>query len=234
MSSAKRSRKSAATTHIANHHPTAKQNAVPMTSDRMASEAFEGQGRQQDQPVIAKPMIRLMAMLYDGMLILALLFFISMILVVIGTKWLLPVGTTAQQAQLLPAWYQNLVLTPSFILTLIGFYGVFWRKSGQTLGMQTWRLKTMNRDGSLLTWWQAIMRILSACVLPVVCGLIGYALHGHRGAVIFSMFMGLMFNYWFAWFNKQGLTVHDLLSNTVTMKMPKIAHAGLFAGFRKK
>ena len=128
MSSAKRSRKSAATTHIANHHPTAKQNAVPMTSDSMASEAFEGQGRQQDQPVIAKPMIRLMAMLYDGMLILALLFFISMILVVIGTKWLLPVVTTAQQAQLLPAWYQNLVLTPSCVFYVFGFFWVFLGK----------------------------------------------------------------------------------------------------------
>lgn len=187
-----------------------------------------------EQPVIAKPMVRLVAMLYDGMLILALLFFISMILVVIGTKLLMPVGTVAQQAQVLPAWYRNLVLTPSFVLTLIGFYGVFWRKSGQTLGMQTWRLKTMNRDGSLLTWGQAVKRILSACVLPVVCGLIGYALHGHRMAVILSMFMGLLFNYWFAWVNKQGLSVHDMLSNTVTMKMPKIEHEGLFAGFRKK
>lgn len=46
--------------------------------------------------------------------------------------------------------------------------------------------------------------------------------------------MGLLFNYWFAWINKQGLAVHDLLSDTVTMKMPKIVHEGLFAGFRKK
>lgn len=187
-----------------------------------------------EQAVIAKPMLRLVAMLYDGMLILAMLFFVQMILIVIGTKLLLPVGSTAQQSQLLPAWYQNLVLTPAFVLILIGFYGVFWRKSGQTLGMQTWRLKTMNRDGSLLSWWQAVKRILSACILPVVCGVIGYGLHGHRGAVIFSMFMGLMFNYWFAWVSKQGLAVHDVLSNTVTMKMPKIEHEGLFAGFRKK
>lgn len=233
MSSAKRSRKPASIAPTASNSPNLKQNTVSIT-DSAASDAMGVHMGKQAQPVIAKPMIRLMAMLYDGMLILALLFFITMILVVIGTKWLLPVGTTAQQAQLLPAWYQNLVLTPSFILTLIGFYGVFWRKSGQTLGMQTWRLKTMNRDGSLLTWWQAIKRILSACVLPVVCGLIGFLLHGHRGAVIFSMFVGLMFNYWFAWFNKQGLTVHDSLSNTVTMKMPKVEHEGLFAGFRKK
>lgn len=183
---------------------------------------------------IAKPGVRLVAMLYDGMLILALLFFVSLILITLGTKLLLPVGNSAQQAQVLPNWYQNLVLTPSFIITLIGFYGVFWRRAGQTLGMQTWRLKTVNRDGSRLSWGQVVKRILSACVLPVVCGVIGYVLHGHRGAVIFSMFVGLMFNYWFAWVNKQGIAMHDMLSNTVTMKMPKIEHEGLFAGFRKK
>lgn len=185
--------------------------------------------KSDEQPVIAKPSIRLMAMLYDGMLILALLFFISLILITVGTKLLLPVGQTAQQAQLLPAWYQNLVLTPSFILTLIGFYGVFLRRAGQTLGMQTWRLKTVHQDGSLLSWGQVIVRILSACLLPILCGMIGYLLHGHRYAVILSMFVGLLFNYWYAWINKQGLALHDILSHTVTLKMRKINRKGLFS-----
>lgn len=186
------------------------------------------------QPIIAKPTLRLLAMLYDGMLILALLFFVSMLLVVLGTHLLLPVGTTSQQATELPAWYQNFVLTPSFVLTLIGFYGVFLRKSGQTLGMQTWRLKTLNRDGSLLSWGQVVKRILSACLLPALCAGLGSLLHGSRQAVLFSAFMGFLFNYWFAWVNKQGIAVHDMLSDTVTMKIPKIEHDGLFSSFRKK
>lgn len=210
--------------------PTAK--SLSATNTPVPSQAVLPSREQQ--PIIASPALRLVAMLYDGMLILALLFFLSMLLIVLGTKLLVPVGTTAQQSQLLPAWYQNLVLTPAFVLTLIGFYGVFWRRAGQTLGMQTWRLKTMNRDGTLLSWSQVVKRILVACILPVVCGAIGYALHGERGAVLLSMFIGLLFNYWFAWVNKQGLAMHDMLSNTVTMKMPKIVHEGLFAGFRKK
>lgn len=59
-------------------------------------------------------------------------------------------------------------------MILVGFYGVFWRKAGQTLGMQTWRLKTMNRDGSLLSWGKAVKRILAACVLPALCGGLGF------------------------------------------------------------
>lgn len=187
-----------------------------------------------EQPVMAKAGTRLIAMLYDGMLILAMLFFVQMLLIVLGTKLLGLTGTDMKQAATLPLWYRNFVQIPAFVIILAGFYGVFWRKAGQTLGMQTWRLKTMNRDGSLLTWWQSLIRILAACVLPVVCGMLGYLIHQSVGALYLSMFIGLLFNYWFAWVNKQGLAVHDLLSNTVTMKMPKIAHEGLFAGFRKK
>lgn len=190
--------------------------------------------KQEADSVVARPLLRLVAMLYDGMLILALLFFVQMLLIVLGTHLLGNIGSEMKQAYELPAWYRYLVLTPAFVLVLIGFYGIFWRKSGQTLGMQTWRLKTVNRDGSLLSWWQVAKRILSACVLPVVCGLIGYVLHGSRMAVFFSMFMGLLFNYWFAWVNKQGISVHDMLSDTVTLKIPKIEHQGLFASFFNK
>lgn len=224
MSSAKRPSKS-------NSHTSSSQSPdAQILPDTQATTVTQS----DQQPIIARPMIRLLAMLYDGMLILAMLFFVQMLLIVIGTKMLGQVGTQMSDAKALPDWYQHFVLTPAFVLILVGFYGVFWRKAGQTLGMQTWRLKTMNRDGSLLSWSQVVKRILSACLLPVVCGLIGYMLYGQRGAVIFSMFIGLLFNYWFAWVNKQGMSMHDVLSNTVTMKMPKIEHEGLFAGFRKK
>ena len=31
-----------------------------------------------------------------------------------------------------------------------------WRRGGQTLGMQTWRLKTINDAGQWLTWGQSL------------------------------------------------------------------------------
>lgn len=205
-----------------------------MTKSPSSTKKNQQSQATEKQATIAKPALRLIAMLYDGMLILALLFFVAMLLVVLGTHLFIPVGTTSQQAMVLPKWYQNLVLTPSFVLTLIGFYGVFLRKSGQTLGMQTWRLKTLNRDGSLLTWKQVGKRILSACVLPLVCAMLGSVLHGSRMALLFSGFMGFLFNYWFAWVNKQGIAVHDMLSDTVTLKMPKVEHTGLFFGRKTK
>lgn len=184
--------------------------------------------------VIAHPMVRLLALVYDGMLILAMLFLTGTIGAVVGTLLLLDVGQSASQAQELPVWYQNGVLSPIFILTLVGFYGVFWRKSGQTLGMQTWRIKTVTADGKLLSWQQSFGRIFSACLLPLLCATVGGVLQdGGRVAVWMSAFIGFVFNYLFCFVNRQGLAVHDILSNTMTLRVPKIQHESLWRSFRR-
>lgn len=187
-----------------------------------------------NEPAIAKPGVRLVAIVYDGMLILALLFLVGAILTVIGTTLTMKSGSTSDQARALPTWYQNLVMTPSFILTLIGFYGIFWRRGGQTLGMQTWRLKTVNGTGHYLTWPQSIKRILSACAMPLLCGIVGYLIHGTRTAILASAIFGLMFNYVFCLLNRRGLAVHDMLSNTITLKVPKVEHEGLWQSYKNR
>ncbi len=186
------------------------------------------------EPQIAKAGIRLAAMVYDGMLILALLFLVGTLLTVIGTMLTMQTGVTSQEAKTLPQWYQNLIMTPAFVLTLIGFYGLFWRRAGQTLGMQTWRLKTVSQAGHLLTWKQSMLRILAACLMPALFGLIGWALQGSRSAMLAGAIFGLLFNYTFCLFNRRSLAVHDMLSDTITLKMPKIHHQGLIQSFRKK
>ena len=66
----------------------------------------------EQQPVMAKAATRLIAMLYDGMLILAMLFFVQMLLIVLGTKLLGLAGTDMKQAATLPLWYRNIVQIP--------------------------------------------------------------------------------------------------------------------------
>ena len=193
------------------------------------------QTQAPDEPsVIARPLVRLLAILYDGMLILAMLFLVGAILSVVGTLLFLQVGTTSQEAQTLPLWYQNGIMTPAFVLTLVGFYGLFWRKSGQTLGMQTWRLKTVDSQGHFLTWGQSFRRIFSACLLPLLCATIGSVLYESRMSVQVSAFLGFLFNYLFCLVNRQGLAVHDILSNTMTLKVPKIQHESLWQTFKKR
>lgn len=192
---------------------------------------------QQDpneEPTIAKPTTRVVAILYDGMLILALLFLVGTVLTVVGTLMTMETGSQSSQAQSLPTWYQNVIMTPSFILTLVAFYGIFWRRGGQTLGMQTWRLKTVNNSGHLLTWGQSFKRILAACLMPLLFGIIGSLIGGSRALLLTSAFLGLIFNYAFCLFNRRGLAVQDMISNTITLKMPKVAHEGLWRGFKNR
>ena len=187
-----------------------------------------------EEPTIAKPTTRLAAIVYDGMLILALLFLVGTVLTVIGTLLTMQTGTESAQARSLPVWYQNIVMTPSFILTLVGFYGLFWRRGGQTLGMQTWRLKTVNDSGHLLTWGQSFKRIMAASLMPIVFGVIGSLIGGSRAIILTSAFLGLVFNYAFCLFNRRGLAVQDMISNTITLKMPKTENEGLWRVIRNR
>ena len=212
--------------------PKSKKRAIVKTKKprRQATTAMPA----VEEPTIAKPTTRLAAIVYDGMLILALLFLVGTVLTVIGTLLTMQTGTESAQARSLPVWYQNIVMTPSFILTLVGFYGLFWRRGGQTLGMQTWRLKTVNDSGRLLTWGQSFKRIMAASLMPLIFGIIGSLIGGARAIILTSAFLGLMFNYAFCLFNRRGLAVQDMISNTVTLKMPKTENEGLWRVIRNR
>ena len=212
--------------------PKSKKRAIVKTKKprRQATTAMPA----VEEPTIAKPTTRLAAIVYDGMLILALLFLVGTVLTVIGTLLTMQTGTESAQARSLPVWYQNIVMTPSFILTLVGFYGLFWRRGGQTLGMQTWRLKTVNDSGHLLTWGQSFKRIMAASLMPIVFGVIGSLIGGSRAIILTSAFLGLVFNYAFCLFNRRGLAVQDMISNTVTLKMPKTENESLWRVIRNR
>ena len=209
-------------------------SAANAQSSNLASKRSAHQNFESEEPTIAKPMARVVAILYDGMLILALLFLVGTVLTVIGTLLTMETGSESSQAQSLPTWYQNFIMTPSFILTLVGFYGLFWRRGGQTLGMQTWRLKTVNNNGHLLTWGQSFKRIFAAALMPLFFGVIGSLIGGSRAILLTSAFLGLTFNYAFCLFNSRGLAVQDMISNTITLKMPKVEHEGLWSGFKNR
>src|SRR4051794_16309069 len=86
---------------------------------------------------------RLGALLYDSLLLLALL--------MIGTACFLPfTGGEAVTFDAFPLL--TVVHRVVLVLLIVGFYGVFWRQRGQTLGMASWRLRLEREDGALLQW----------------------------------------------------------------------------------
>lgn len=59
------------------------------------------------------------------------------------------------------------------VLAIISFYYWFWTRNGQTLGMQAWRLRVEQEDGSNITGEQTMIRLCVACG-SLLCMGIGY------------------------------------------------------------
>jgi uncharacterized RDD family membrane protein YckC len=108
---------------------------------------------------------RLAALVYDGLLLLAVLF--------LGTLVLLPLtGGESITPQDSGAWeyaYRGWIA----LLTL-GFFGVSWTRRGQTLGMMSWKIRLLRDNGGLPGWKDAGIRLLSGAIL-LLCAVLGVA-----------------------------------------------------------
>lgn len=100
---------------------------------------------------------RLAAMLYDGLLLFALM-------AVATTLLTLPFGMPAGQ---------NLIFYQFFLFEIIPamFFCGFWLRGGQTLGMRAWKLKLVRVDGKPIDWKDAIKRHLAAILSWLALGL---------------------------------------------------------------
>lgn len=47
-------------------------------------------------------------------------------------------------------------------IVLIAFYGYFWSKGGQTIGMKAWSLRVQNSDGSNINFTQSLIRMATS------------------------------------------------------------------------
>ena len=106
---------------------------------------------------------RVGAMIYDGMLMIAVLLIATLpfdIIAIINKKLLIPSEV---------GWWIYGLFLGWIMLVIILFFGFFWTRRGQTLGMQVWRLKVEDEEGKLLSWRLALRRLLSAA-LPWIPG----------------------------------------------------------------
>jgi uncharacterized RDD family membrane protein YckC len=135
---------------------------------------------------------RFAAMVYDFLLIVALSFLYMAI--VNG----ITVAITGHQtgSRIADQWgIFKYGIFIGWLLTIIGFFCFFWKKSGQTLGMKTWHLKIINNNNQHPDYRQGFLRCLIA--------------------PISLLFFGL--GYWWIYFNSEHQTLHDQLTKTKTI-----------------
>ena len=105
---------------------------------------------------------RLAAVLYDSLLLVALLMVITApLLLLTGGEAIDP-----RRNPLLEWAYRALLLAAT-----VGFFGVSWTRSGQTLGMASWRLRVLREDGGTLTWADTVRRLAAAALSWLALGL---------------------------------------------------------------
>lgn len=102
---------------------------------------------------------RLLAIVYDTLLVVA----ISMIVVLISVAIN---GGEAIDTPLAKAALQSALLCVNFL-----FFGYCWTKAGSTLGMLAWHLRVQNHDGTKLSWTQALIRFFGGAFSLLCLGL---------------------------------------------------------------
>lgn len=157
----------------------------------------------ENQPVTAPLGKRLLAILYDSLIV----FFIIIVAIIIlqflvisifdVNTVAIPNGENEALGKEIPADSFITYFFKSLWLILSLFYfSYFWTKRGQTPGMKVWNLKVVNANNSHISWYQAVKRYL-------------FAFFG----------IGLVW----VLFNKRNRALQDLLSNTHLISVKNVA-----------
>ena len=136
---------------------------------------------------------RLTAIIYDALLVIALVGLTNALALGIVVK------TTGGTQQTLGAHWVQLIT----VVCVIGFFSFFWIKSGQTLGMQAWRIKLVDFSGAQASPRQAVVRCLGALLSAACLGL------GYLWCLV----------------DRNGRYWHDYLSKTELVLLPKTKKA---------
>lgn len=110
---------------------------------------------------------RMLAFLYDCLLLVAILFIVTGVAVLLNNTQ--PLSFLIQLL---------LVFVVGFV-----YFSWFWRRDGRTLGLQAWKLHVKSDNNEMLTWKQCAIRYISGILcfgvtyLPIVFRTDRKALH---------------------------------------------------------
>ena len=137
---------------------------------------------------------RLLSLIYEFFLLIA-------VLMIAGVIFHLIIRDT-EAAYFMP-------LFQFYLLIVMGTYFVwFWTHGGQTLAMQTWKMRVVTADGNKLEMRQAVVRYLLAVASVLIFAVGGVLLLGVAGALFFCV------GFLWAKFDRDRQFLHDRLAGT--------------------
>jgi uncharacterized RDD family membrane protein YckC len=120
--------------------------APPSPADRSSAEA-------------APLLRRLAALAYDALLLFALLFVFTLLVLLLRGGREIGAGTP---------WFEG-----ALVAVALTFCAAFWTRGGQTLGMRAWRIRVVATDGGPVSWRSAVVRFFAGWLAALPAGL-GY------------------------------------------------------------
>ncbi len=151
---------------------------------------------------------RLLSLLYEALLLVALLFIAGFAL----APFVSPSGSATTHTLGIPSLPARIAAFGALLLLGALFYGWCWSEGRRTLPMKTWHLALAARDGGPVPRRAALLRYLAWWIGPAL-GLLAYALlrpHG-LGAVAVPL---LLVNYLAALVDPDRQFLHDRIAGT--------------------
>lgn len=112
---------------------------------------------------------RFAAMFYDFILCIALMMVTTGLYMILAN--LILGGETYKQMNDSGQSIHDPLLSSVLFITLYIFFGFFWTKNGQTLGMQVWHIRVQNKNNTSISWKQALLRFLMGGISWLALGL---------------------------------------------------------------
>ena len=151
---------------------------------------------------------RMLSLLYEGLLLVALLFLAGFAL----APFVSPSGAASTHALGIPGTLARIAGFGALFLLGALFYGWSWSEGRRTLPMKTWHLALVTRDGAAVPRRAALGRYLAWWIGPAL-GLVAYALLQPfgLGAIAAPLFL---LNYLAALVDPEWQFLHDRVAGT--------------------
>lgn len=142
-------------------------------------------------------LLRVSAMVYDGVLLFGVLFVVSYVLLA-SLGWSAPLATA-----------QRWILQAALFVAIGAYFAWSWSRSGQTLALKTWRLRLIGPNSAPPSLPRALARYVLAWHL-FVPGLLAIAwLPLARGGAAFALLASLLLLLTPALFDRERRLLHD-------------------------
>jgi uncharacterized RDD family membrane protein YckC len=151
---------------------------------------------------------QLAAMVYDSLLIIAILFISTAIALIFND------GNAIESSP---------VFSFYLLLIIFIFYSWFWSKSGQTLGMRVWKIRIISEFGGNPSWSICFLRLFSAIIFPMAFWGINYIFSLFEDNNIIMSITLIVFLLGYLWRLFKPYTWHDKMSQTSIINVSALA-----------